>query len=104
MANPKGNPETLKSYKPKWRSGKTRTIRVPIALADETLEYARKRDRGENLSTDTSDIDKDAIINIARIGFSTKSNSGGKIKQVVADILAELEITAVQEGRKWIIK
>ncbi len=41
MANPKGNPKTLKPYKPKWRSGKTQTIRVPIAIADKVLEAAR---------------------------------------------------------------
>lgn len=34
----------LKHYEGKWQSGQTRTIRVPIALADATLEYARKLD------------------------------------------------------------
>lgn len=45
MANPKGNPATLtEKYAPKWKHGKTRTIRVPIALADEILEYAHQLD------------------------------------------------------------
>lgn len=44
MANPKGNPATLKKYTPKWNSGSTRTIRVPIALADEILDYAHQLD------------------------------------------------------------
>jgi hypothetical protein len=33
--------------KPKWKSGKTRTIRVPIALADQLLAIARRLDDGE---------------------------------------------------------
>jgi hypothetical protein len=31
----------LKPFEGKWRHGETRTIRVPIALAESTLEYAR---------------------------------------------------------------
>lgn len=44
MANPKGNPATLKHYIPKWKAGTTRTIRVPVALADQILDYAHKID------------------------------------------------------------
>lgn len=46
MANPNPKVENLKSYTPKWQSGKTRTIRVPIAIADEVLRVADKIDKG----------------------------------------------------------
>ena len=48
MPNPKGHEESIKDsrFKSAWQSGSTRTIRVPIALADATLEYARQLDRG----------------------------------------------------------
>lgn len=46
MPNPKGNLATLEHYKPKWKSGKTRTIRVPVTLADQLLDYAHKLDDG----------------------------------------------------------
>ena len=48
MPNPKGHEESIKDsrFKAAWQSGPTRTIRVPIALADATLEYARQLDRG----------------------------------------------------------
>jgi hypothetical protein len=48
MPNPKGHFESIKDsrFKAAWQSGPTRTIRVPIALADATLEYARQLDRG----------------------------------------------------------
>jgi hypothetical protein len=48
MPNPKGHEESIKDsrFKAAWHSGPTRTIRVPIALAEVTLEYARQLDRG----------------------------------------------------------
>jgi hypothetical protein len=45
----------LKPYEGKWRLGATRTIRVPIALADATLEYALLLDNGIKPSV-TSDL------------------------------------------------
>jgi hypothetical protein len=48
MPNPKGHEDSIKDsrFKAVWQSGRTRTIRVSIALADATLEYARQLDRG----------------------------------------------------------
>ena len=45
----------LKHYEGKWQSGATRTIRVPVVLADATLEYARQLDNFTQ-SHDTSDL------------------------------------------------
>ena len=44
----------LKHYEGKWKHGQTRTIRVPIALADRVLAVARQLDN--NQSIDTSDL------------------------------------------------
>ncbi len=48
MPNPKGHEDSIKDsrFKAAWQSGPTRTIRVPIALADATLDYARQLDQG----------------------------------------------------------
>jgi hypothetical protein len=48
MPNPKGHEDSIRDsrFKAAWQSGPTRTIRVPIALAEVTLEYARQLDRG----------------------------------------------------------
>jgi hypothetical protein len=48
MPNPKGHEDSIKDsrFKAAWQSGSTRTIRVPIALAEVTLEYARQLDGG----------------------------------------------------------
>jgi hypothetical protein len=37
--------------KPKWKNGETKSIRVPIALAEEILRLARLVDNGEQLVT-----------------------------------------------------
>jgi|GEM_PF-6868489 hypothetical protein len=48
MPNPKGHEDSIKDsrFKAAWQSGPTRTIRVPTALADASLEYARQLDQG----------------------------------------------------------
>jgi hypothetical protein len=47
MPNPKGHEDSIKDsrFKAAWHSGPTRTIRVPIALANATLDYARQLDK-----------------------------------------------------------
>lgn len=47
MANPRGNIATLKPFSGSWNSGETKVIRVPIALADRVLAYARALDAGD---------------------------------------------------------
>lgn len=42
-----GRTNTTWSAGSTWRSGKTKMIRVPIALAEKILEYARALDSGE---------------------------------------------------------
>ena len=43
----RGNEATLKKYLPTWKHGKTKTIRVPIILAEQIFEYAKKIDADE---------------------------------------------------------
>ncbi|MGL4620535.1 MAG: hypothetical protein ACRCZS_15965 [Chroococcidiopsis sp.] len=37
---------TKTTWEPTWKHGKTRTIRVPVALAETIIEVARKIDEG----------------------------------------------------------
>ncbi|MEG3909627.1 hypothetical protein QT979_17420 [Microcoleus sp. w2-18bC1] len=57
MPNPKGHEDSIKDsrFKAAWQSGPTRTIRVPIALANATLDYARQLDKKIE-PRDTADI------------------------------------------------
>ena len=47
MSKPRGNEATLKKYLSTWKHGKTKTIRVPIVLAEQIFEYAKKIDINE---------------------------------------------------------
>lgn len=38
----------------KWKSGKTKAVRIPVAILEEVLEYAQKLDSGILLKNDIS--------------------------------------------------
>ncbi|AFZ11277.1 hypothetical protein Cri9333_2894 [Crinalium epipsammum PCC 9333] len=46
---PKGGLRST-SWKPTWKHGATKTIRVPIALAEQILQIAKLLDEGHNIS------------------------------------------------------
>src|SRR4028118_135648 len=102
MPNPKGHEDSIKdsALKAAWQSGPTRTIRVPITLAEVTLEYARQLDQGIeprdtgktfNNGTDTVIIEP----HDTRVQFDSLTDS--KVSHIVseprdtAEIQAELE-------------
>jgi hypothetical protein len=61
MPNPKGHEDSIKDsrFKAAWQSGPTRTIRVPHALAEVTLEYARQLD--QNIEPRDTRIKSDSV-------------------------------------------
>lgn len=63
MPNPKGHEDSIKDsrFKAAWQSGPTRTIRVPIALANATLDYARQLDKKIE-PPDTADSSDDSEV------------------------------------------
>lgn len=66
MPNPKGNIATLRSYKSPWNHKQTRTIRVPIVLAEQILDYAREIDANLKISDSNVTVftdDKKLLIN-----------------------------------------
>lgn len=48
--NPKGNPETLRSFRKKWSTSDTKVIRVPSYLASRVLQYALDLDSRKDKS------------------------------------------------------
>ena len=89
MPNPKGHEDSIKDsrFKAAWQSGPTRTIRVPIALADATLEYARQLDRGIEPRdiNEMFDCGTDAVITESRdtrVQLDTQTHS--KVDSIVA--------------------
>ena len=102
MPNPKGHEDSIKDsrFKAAWQSGPTRTIRVPIALAEVTLEYARQLDKGiePHDTAEMSDNGADLVINEPRdTRLLSDTQTDNKIDNIVAEprdtvkIQAELE-------------
>jgi hypothetical protein len=93
MSNPKGNLETLNQYKSKWNTGKTRTIRVPIAITDRVLEVAHKIDNGELDNTVTSELELKAKLReiLEKHKNNVKSYQTKNASGIINDLKALLE-------------
>lgn len=76
MPNKHGHPETLTSFTGKWRNGATKTIRVPIVLAEQVIALARELDESSQ-SHDTND--------------STQSEAVGELSRQLLEIKAKIE-------------
>lgn len=82
---PRGGKRVGSGNKSKWKSGKTKTIRVPIALADHLLELARVLDDGESLEIVNSTmvnniIDSDTeskVIDLSGVSLASVSGQMG---------------------------
>lgn len=129
MPNPNPKLENLKSCKPKWKLGKTQTIRVPIAIAEKVLAYTHQLNEGnlpdtskssevlsgdektepekklnQNLMTDTSELfhQKQPRLIITE-GLLYPAKEGGKIKTCLARLGILLGFRIKQINRKWIL-
>jgi len=102
MPNPKGHEDSIKDsrFKAAWQSGPTRTIRVPIALAEVTLEYARQLDKGiePHDTAEMFDNGTDIVIHEPRdTQVQSDTQTDSKVDNIVteprdtAKIQAELE-------------
>ena len=91
MPNSKGYQDSIKDsqFKAAWQSGPTRTIRVPIALADATLEYARQLDKGIE-PRDTANIPSEKTTLDAATLLSKLRAKRKKSKVELADVEALL--------------
>ena len=72
MKSWKRNTKGLVYEKGKWNSGKTKTIRVPIVLADDVLEYAHQLDKS------LSDNDKSTSVTEKLDDLVSKIEGGEK--------------------------
>jgi hypothetical protein len=86
MPNPKGHEDSIRDsrFKAAWQSGPTRTIRVPIVLADPTLDYARKLDQGVE-PRDTRQKANDQPSNSVAVGAIEPRDTQGKITTLEDD-------------------
>lgn len=99
MPNPTGHTDSIKNsqFKAAWQSGPTRTIRVPIALAEVTLEYARQLDQGvEPRDTEiNADSQVDNPIDTVAIEPRDTANIQAELEDARADYAKLLESSTV---------
>lgn len=87
MANIKGNVESLKPYENKWRSGKTQTIRVPIALVEQILVTAHKLDADESL------VSEDEIVNyLTELKLKIEAKEAGYRANSASKLISALKV------------
>jgi hypothetical protein len=67
---PRGGKREGSGPKPTWKSGRTKTIRVPEVLADQVLDIARRLDEGLLESPNYSD----RLINLSSLNIPTIRN------------------------------
>ncbi|MEG4070706.1 hypothetical protein QUA42_25770 [Microcoleus sp. Pol11C2] len=86
MPNPKGHEDSIKDsrFKAAWHSGPTRTIRVPIALADATLQYARQLDKKIE-PRDTPDSRRGSEVDTKQFQSRDTSGSTDEIKRLKSE-------------------
>ncbi len=75
---------------PSFQHMPTRTIRVPVVLADDVMHLAQKLDRGE-ISVNGTISKKDQVLEILTEALSLKANTGGAIKQKVREAITLLK-------------
>lgn len=66
---PRGGKREGSGAKPKWENGRTTVIRVPEALADDILDYARKLDKGLVTKSKAVDLSGISVPTIRRKKF-----------------------------------
>ena len=78
---------------PKWRHGKTQTIRVPIALADQILAMAKKLDEGQPLEIASRTVDYEALgTDVLKDPLVTrKGKDSGSVKRTIAAFILRLK-------------
>ena len=95
MPNPTGHRDSIKNsqFKAAWQSGPTRTIRVPIALAEVTLEYARQLDQSVE-PRDTREISNAGIDAVAIEPRDTEINADNQVDNPIDAVAIEPRDTA----------
>lgn len=95
MPNPKGNVQTLTKYRPKWKSGETRTIRVPVVLVGQILDYAHRLDEGAIAPSQLSQIELNHLSQVINwledVERTPRNNFSRQKKELIRQAIEKLE-------------
>ncbi len=76
--------------KPKWKQGRTRTIRVPVVLAEQLLEIAHRLDLGNHIDL-THDNGRKGSGHAVELTQDNTKEGDGTIIELTQDNRADLE-------------
>ena len=76
----------LTSYKPTWVHGTTKTIRVPIVLADQILEYARILDNDEAIAPSPDNLSNPIAAIVAKVNQKLPGYRANSASQLIKDL------------------
>jgi len=79
----------LKKYKSTWKSGKTRTVRVPVVLAEQVVHLARMLDNGielTSLDTSESNLKGDLAIILDKVDNKEKGYKSNSSSRLINDL------------------
>ena len=83
---PKYNTANLLPYKPTWNSGATKTSRVPVALAEAVLEYARTLDNGEAIAPSPDNLSNLIAAIVAKVNQKLPGYRANSASQLIKDL------------------
>lgn len=102
---PRGGYRKNAGGKPAWKHGQTKTIRVPIALADEILKLAHSLDEGKKVVilelTDSVSASKSLDLS----GISVRPTNGWLMVSIADLVRSKYEIRPLglaEQVSKWI--
>lgn len=102
MPNYKGNEATLTKYKPKWKSGDTQTIRIPVALSQQILDYAHQLDEGTIAPSQANQFDPNhlsqVIMWLEEVEQTPRNNFTRQKKELVQRAIERLKTLSQVNG------
>jgi len=92
---PKGGLRST-SWKPTWKHGATKTIRVPRALAEQILQIAKLLDEGHNINFSSDSLVTDNSQQISLLDAQTKAITASALSTA----LSMKRIAMTKESKK----
>ena len=87
------NTEHLTPFKAVWKHGTTKTIRVPIALAEAVLEYARILDNGEAIAPSPDNLSNPIAAIVAKVNQKLPGYRANSATQLIKDLKGLTDIS-----------
>ena len=87
--------------KPKWKSGETKPLRLPIKLHNEILEYARLKDSGEYTREELLSCDTNSKLEPVKKSKDETDTLSSKLRDLVDNWQTKAKRTS---NPKWKLK